>query len=250
MTRDLGFDVTSGLDVVRDHKADLMAIGASGVWSWYAASRRGVDLTADQSRITKVFDRMGQRSPMAVSALAGTRGPKPFRGFPTGADYTENNPTQTNTFLVGPTVAGLTGWCVATVYTKSDFSGQGDCLWGMGNGGAALSLFSNSFRVYGVQADFIAGPPGAPAGQFSWVIANWDPVTANITVRTPSAEVVAPVAAYTGLPTQLNMGVGRDALNGNTICRSFIHDLMFKNSALSAAEIDALQAVLFNLYGI
>jgi len=105
-------------------------------------------------------------------------------------------------------------------------------------------------RVSGAQTDPVIGPSAAPAGQPSWVIANYDPVSTNLTIRTPTAETVTPITTYTGAPSQLCLGVGRDALNGNVICRSYIHDLTFKNAALSAAEVDALQAMLFNLYGI
>lgn len=244
MARDLGFNVTAGLDQVRDHMADLAAIGA-GNWSWYALSRRGCDLTADRSRIAAVYDRYGVRGPLNPGTAG--KGPKPFRGFPTGGDFSENNPTQADVNLTGAAISTLptTGWCAAVVYTRGNFSGNGDGLLTLASTGGYgnLQLRGGVLQSYAASDPLVAA--SSPAiGETSWAVWGYTPSDTTVRLLTPgglTSRVISP--AFSGFSFSLGG-------SGATIARSFLHDLMFKPTGLSAAEMQQVGQVLTNLYGV
>lgn len=243
MARDLGFDVTSGLDQVRDHAADLAAIG-TGVWSWWALSRRGCDLTQDRTRIASVYDRYGARDRLNAGVVGN--GPKPFRGFPTGGDFSDNNPTQANVNLVGTPVSTLltTGWCAAVVYTRGSFTGNGDGLIGLASGGYGnLQLRGGILQSYSATEPLIAA--SSPAiGQTSWAVWGYTPGDTTMRLLTPGG-LVSRVGVPALTSFTLNFGGA-----GATIARSYLHDFMFKDVGLSAEEMQQVGQVMTNLYGV
>lgn len=243
MARDLGFDVTAGLDQVRDHMADLAAIGA-GAWSWWALSRRGCDLTADKTRIASVYDRFGIRE--QLNAGVADSGPKAFRGFPTGGDFSENNPTQASVNLTGKPVSTLmtTGWCAAVVYTRGNYTGSGDGLIGLASGGYGnLQLRGGVLQSYAPSDPLLAA--SSPAiGEISWAVWGYTPSDTTMRILTPGG-MVSRVSPLTLSLYSFNFGG-----SGATVWRGLLHDFMFKDVGISAEEMQQVGQVMTNLYGV